>query len=259
MSTKASGIKFLRPPSFGCNRQLYPRVQRPRIARSARDPARLRSKDGTARRRSRRRRPRRARDCSTPSPASGSWCSASCTRSSASWPSSSPAIRTTSRPTRPARCSRSRALRSAECCSGSSRSGCSRCASGSCSRRSWCRVGTGLAAGRAASRSSRRRLAYAVVGVLALVFALGGRPSAAESGYDVSATLIAVPGGAWLLIAVGLATLGVGIGFVVAGVRRRFRRLLRMPSGAAGRSSRSSAWPATSARASPWASSACSW
>ena len=106
------------------------------------------------------------------------------------------------------------------------------CVSGNCSRRCWCRDGTGPAGGRAASRSSRRRLAYAVVGGLALVFALGGRPSAAETGYDVSATLIAVPGGAWLLIAIGLVTLGVGIGFVVAGVRRRFRRLLRMPSGA---------------------------
>jgi hypothetical protein len=78
-----------------------------------------------------------------------------------------------------------------------------------------------------------KAVAYAVVGVLALVFALGGRPSAAESGYDVSATLIAVPGGSWLLIAVGLGTLAVGIGFVVAGVGRGFRKLLRMPSGAA--------------------------
>jgi hypothetical protein len=77
--------------------------------------------------------------------------------------------------------------------------------------------------------------AYAVVGGLALVFALGGRPSAAKTGYDVSATLIALPGGAWLLMAVGLGTLGVGIGFVVGGLGRRFRRLLRMPSGAAGR------------------------
>ena len=75
--------------------------------------------------------------------------------------------------------------------------------------------------------------AYAVVGVLALVFALGGRPSAAESGYDVSASLIAINGGAWLLIAAGLGTLAVGIGFFVAGVARSFHKLLRMPSGAA--------------------------
>jgi hypothetical protein len=80
-----------------------------------------------------------------------------------------------------------------------------------------------------------KAVAYAVIGVLALVFALGGRPSAAESGYDVSATLIAVPGGAWLLIAVGLGTLAVGIGFVIGGATRSFRKLLRMPTGAQGR------------------------
>jgi len=80
-----------------------------------------------------------------------------------------------------------------------------------------------------------KAVAYAAVGGLALVFALGGRLSAAATGYDVSATLIAVPGGAWLLIAAGLATLGAGVGFVVAGVRRTFRNLLRMPSGTAGR------------------------
>jgi hypothetical protein len=79
-----------------------------------------------------------------------------------------------------------------------------------------------------------KAVAYAVVGVLALVFALGGRPSAAESGYDLSATLIAVPGGGWVLIAAGLGTLAVGVGFVVAGVLRRFREYLRMPTGAWG-------------------------
>src|SRR5258705_12935350 len=42
-----------------------------------------------------------------------------------------------------------------------------------------------------------KAVAYAVVGGLALVFAVGGRPSAAKSGHDVSATLIAMPGGAW--------------------------------------------------------------
>ena len=76
---------------------------------------------------------------------------------------------------------------------------------------------------------------YAIIGVLALIFALGGRPSAAETGYDVSASLIAVPGGSWLLIAVGLTTLAIGISFFVGGVLRRYRRLLRMPSGAARR------------------------
>lgn len=105
----------------------------------------------------------------------------------------------------------------------------------------WEVLETILVPGRDRTRRWARRIpefakavAYAVIGALALVFALGGRPSAAESGYDVSATLIAVPGGAWLLIAVGLGTLAVGIGFVVAGVGRRFRQLLRMPSGARG-------------------------
>src|SRR3954454_1710886 len=50
---------------------------------------------------------------------------------------------------------------------------------------------------------------YAVIGVLAVIYALAGRPSAAESGYDVSSSLIAVPGGAWLLIGVGLGTLAI--------------------------------------------------
>ncbi|WP_291055020.1 DUF1206 domain-containing protein [Herbiconiux sp.] len=76
---------------------------------------------------------------------------------------------------------------------------------------------------------------YLAIGVTALVFALGGSTSSSDSSQTLSARLLATPGGVFLLVAIGLAVFGGGVGFVAIGIRRTFRKLIRVPSGPAGR------------------------
>lgn len=77
--------------------------------------------------------------------------------------------------------------------------------------------------------------AYAVFGFTAVAFAQGHPSHASETTRQMSAGMLSTPGGRLLLGVAGLATVAVGVYFVVKGARRRFRRDIRMPSGAAGR------------------------
>ncbi|MFB2600439.1 DUF1206 domain-containing protein [Herbiconiux sp. P17] len=80
-----------------------------------------------------------------------------------------------------------------------------------------------------------KAVVYFVLGSTALVFALGGSSDSSENSQSASATLLATPGGVFLLVAVGLAVVGFGIGFISIGIRRTFRKLIHTPAGAAGR------------------------
>ena len=77
-------------------------------------------------------------------------------------------------------------------------------------------------------------LAYFATGATALVYALGGSSDSSESTTSFSATLLATPGGVALLVLIGLVVLGVGVAFVVRGIRRDFEEKLALPAGAAG-------------------------
>ncbi|MCS5734999.1 DUF1206 domain-containing protein [Herbiconiux daphne] len=76
---------------------------------------------------------------------------------------------------------------------------------------------------------------YFVLGGTALVFALGGSTNSSDSSQSFSAQALATPGGVFLVIAVGLAVFGFGVGFVFIGAQKRFRKLITVPPGAAGR------------------------
>ncbi|GAA1944793.1 DUF1206 domain-containing protein [Agromyces allii] len=78
-------------------------------------------------------------------------------------------------------------------------------------------------------------LAYFATGATGLVYALGGSSDSSESSTSLSATLLATPGGVFLLVLVGLVVIGIGVGFVVSGVRRTFEKHLSLPAGAVGR------------------------
>lgn len=73
---------------------------------------------------------------------------------------------------------------------------------------------------------------YAVLAVTAISIAAGGGADASASEKSASSRLIALPGGVFVLAAIGLAIVGVGVGFVVMGVTRRFERGLRLPPNA---------------------------
>ena len=57
-------------------------------------------------------------------------------------------------------------------------------------------------------------------------FAVGLRGDSSESTRDFSASLIATPVGLWALVALGLTIIGIGVYFVIKGVRRGFKEEL---------------------------------
>lgn len=75
---------------------------------------------------------------------------------------------------------------------------------------------------------------FAALGIVSASVALGARPNAEESATEASRGILSVPGGPWLLGAVG-AGIGIGgIAFVWMGVRVSFEKKLTLPSGALG-------------------------
>ncbi len=76
---------------------------------------------------------------------------------------------------------------------------------------------------------------YLVLAFTAFTFAMGGTASSAQSTSSIGATLIETPGGVFVVIAIGLALLGVAGYMVFKGVSKRFERDIRVPSGTPGR------------------------
>ncbi|MGI9823298.1 DUF1206 domain-containing protein [Agromyces sp. Marseille-Q5079] len=77
--------------------------------------------------------------------------------------------------------------------------------------------------------------AYLAIAVTALVYALGGSSDSSQSTTSFSANLLSSPGGVFLLVLIGLVILGVGVAFVVRGIRKDFERQLSLPAGKLGR------------------------
>lgn len=74
--------------------------------------------------------------------------------------------------------------------------------------------------------------AFAALGVIAIVVSVGGRSDGDESVKETSSGVLAIPGGPFILGAVGIGVLVAGIAFGVIGVRRGFRKKLSVPAGA---------------------------
>jgi hypothetical protein len=79
-----------------------------------------------------------------------------------------------------------------------------------------------------------KAIAYLALAGTALTFALGGSSSSSSSTTSLSATLLAAPGGVFLVVAIGVAVLAIGGYFVFKGATRRFTRDIVVPSGRAG-------------------------
>ncbi|RKO25425.1 DUF1206 domain-containing protein [Pseudarthrobacter phenanthrenivorans] len=69
-------------------------------------------------------------------------------------------------------------------------------------------------------------IAYSSVGFSFAGFAVGMRGDSSESTRDFSAALMATPLGLWVLVALGLTIVGIGVYFVVKGVRFGFKEEL---------------------------------
>lgn len=75
---------------------------------------------------------------------------------------------------------------------------------------------------RNALRAAGRGIGHAVVGATALVFAVGGSIDGEQATESFSTTVLEHPLGPWALGLTGLVIAGVGIAFVIRGVRRSF-------------------------------------
>lgn len=75
---------------------------------------------------------------------------------------------------------------------------------------------------RDALRAAGRGIGHAVVGGTALVFAFGGEVDGERATETVSSAVMANPVGLWLIGAAGLVIVGVGVAFVLRGLRRTF-------------------------------------
>jgi Domain of Unknown Function (DUF1206) len=71
-----------------------------------------------------------------------------------------------------------------------------------------------------------RAVVYVVIGYLAAKSALG-KPSSSSRDRSMAARVMDVPAGRVLVVAIGIAVLGVGIGLVTRGVRTKFTEHLR--------------------------------
>lgn len=76
---------------------------------------------------------------------------------------------------------------------------------------------------------------FLALGAVAVAVAFGARPDGDEAAREASSGALAVPGGVFLLGAVGLGLLIGGVSFVVMGVRRTFRNKVAVPGGRWGR------------------------
>lgn len=76
--------------------------------------------------------------------------------------------------------------------------------------------------------------AYLAVGALAAGVALGSASNSEQSAKSTGATLLSLPGGPWLLGALGAAITGVGIGFGWRGLTRGLRESIAFPRGPVG-------------------------
>ena len=87
--------------------------------------------------------------------------------------------------------------------------------------------------GRRASEWSQG-VVFAAVGTLAASIALGAAPDADGSARVASRGILAMTGGPFVLVAVGVGIAVAGVVFVVMGVRRSFEKRMSIPRSAAG-------------------------
>ena len=89
--------------------------------------------------------------------------------------------------------------------------------------------------GVSAVKNGAKGVVYLAIAVTTFTYASGGSSSETQKSQDVTATVMVLPGGRWLIGAVGLAVVAVGVYHVVSGVTGRFlenvRGLPRPPGG----------------------------
>ncbi|WP_083508612.1 DUF1206 domain-containing protein [Arthrobacter alpinus] len=106
----------------------------------------------------------------------------------------------------------------------------------------WLLLQAGLGIGSSSKKRWARSLvsfgkavAYAALAATALALALRHPTDSTASAQQASGTILSLPGGQALLIAVGLTTAGIGGYFIYKGARKKFREDISVPAGRAGK------------------------
>lgn len=85
-----------------------------------------------------------------------------------------------------------------------------------------------------AVKEGAQAVSFLAVGGIAASVALGARSQGDQSAQSASSSVLSLPGGPFLLGAVGIVVAAVGVGFVVSGARRSFRKKISTPGGTLG-------------------------
>lgn len=81
-----------------------------------------------------------------------------------------------------------------------------------------------------------KAIAYLAIGISAVSVAMGGGSDSSTQTQSLTAQLLATPGGVFLVIVLGLGVIGIGVYFIVKGVKKKFLEDVNLPAGKTGRS-----------------------
>ncbi|PWC06382.1 DUF1206 domain-containing protein [Mycetocola zhujimingii] len=85
------------------------------------------------------------------------------------------------------------------------------------------------------AKEGGKAIAYLAIGFSAFSVAVGGGSSSSGQTQGLTATLLASPGGVFVVVLLGLGVLAVGVYFVVKGARKKFLEDITAPAGKTGR------------------------
>lgn len=91
--------------------------------------------------------------------------------------------------------------------------------------------GEGTDRAKAIVKHAAQAVTFLAVGAIGAAVAMGGSGGGNQGAQQASGGILAMPGGPILLGLGGLVVLGIGVGFVVIGVTRGFRKKLTLTSG----------------------------
>lgn len=80
-----------------------------------------------------------------------------------------------------------------------------------------------------------KAVAYLAIGISAASVAMGSSTNSSGQTQSLTAQLLASPGGVFLVVLLGLGTIGVGVYFIIKGVKKKFLEDVILPAGKTGR------------------------
>jgi hypothetical protein len=87
----------------------------------------------------------------------------------------------------------------------------------------------------ARGKEGGKAIAYLAIGFTAFTVARGGSSNSAGQTQSFTAQLLATPGGVFLVVILGLGVLGIGVYFIVKGVKKKFLQDINLPAGTTAR------------------------